>query len=163
MAYGTEAIIPIEHQVPTIQSLAWNQEQNDHMLKFNLNLLEEKRNGAAVRLTSYQQTLMNSHNRKVRHKGFAPGDLVLKRKIGIIKKIVSPWKGPYRVAEVIGKGAYVLETMAGRLRFRSDVVKKYPFIHIKLKDYKEIHKMSTIKFYLSPCSLVHPQQPPQDG
>ncbi|XP_059635268.1 uncharacterized protein LOC132277424 [Cornus florida] len=88
IAYGTEAVI--EHQVPTIRSLAWNQERNDHMLKFYLNLLEEKRNAAAIRLTSYQQTLMNSHNRKVRDRGFAPGDLVLKRKVDIIKKMLSP-------------------------------------------------------------------------
>ncbi|XP_059625401.1 uncharacterized protein LOC132268588 [Cornus florida] len=115
MAYGTEAVIPVEHLVPTVRSLAWDQEQNDRMLRFNLDLLEEKRDVAAVRLGSYQQTLVNSHNKKVRHKGFALGDLVLKRKVGIVKKMFSLWEGPYRIAEVIGKGAYILETMTGRV------------------------------------------------
>ncbi|XP_059638784.1 uncharacterized protein LOC132281065 [Cornus florida] len=66
MAYGTETVIPVEHLVPTVRSLAWNQEHNDSMLRFNLDMLEEKRD--AVRLASYQQTLMNSHNKKVKHR-----------------------------------------------------------------------------------------------
>ncbi|XP_059668819.1 uncharacterized protein LOC132313899 [Cornus florida] len=115
MAYGTKTMIPVEHLVPTVRSLAWDQEQNDRMLRFNLDLLEKKRDAAAVRLASYQQTLVNSHNKKVRHKDFALGDLVLKRKVGIVKKMFSPWEGPYRIAEVIRKGAYVLETMVGRV------------------------------------------------
>ncbi|XP_059650718.1 uncharacterized protein LOC132296543 [Cornus florida] len=90
-------------------------EQNDKMLRFNLDILEEKRDAAAIRLASYQQTLANSHNKRVKHRDFALGDLVLKKKVGMVKKMMSPWKRPYRIAEVIGKGAYMLETMAGRL------------------------------------------------
>ncbi|XP_059635696.1 uncharacterized protein LOC132277870 [Cornus florida] len=115
MAYGTEAVIPIEDLVPTVRSLAWNQEHNDRMLRFNLDLLEEKRDAATVRLVFYQQMLINSHNKRVKHRDFALGDLVLKRNVGIVKKMFLPWEGPYRIAKVIGKGAYVLETMARRL------------------------------------------------
>ncbi|XP_059638598.1 uncharacterized protein LOC132280855 [Cornus florida] len=88
MAYGSEAVIPVEHLVPTIRSLAWSQSQNDSIL---------------------------SHNKRVKHKDFALGDLVLKKKVGIVKKMMPPWEGLYRIAEVIGKEAYTLETMAGRL------------------------------------------------
>ncbi|XP_059658782.1 uncharacterized protein LOC132305119 [Cornus florida] len=52
---------------------------------------EEKKDAAAVRLAAYQQMLMNSHNKKVRYRDFAPGDLVLKKKVGILKKMMSPW------------------------------------------------------------------------
>ncbi|XP_059638944.1 uncharacterized protein LOC132281237 [Cornus florida] len=115
MAYGTEAVIQVEYLVPTVQSLAWNQEQNEKMLRFNLNMLEEKRDAAVIRLGSYQQTLASSHNKRVKHRDFTLGDLVLKKKVGMVKKMMSPCEGPYRIAKIIGKGAYILETMAGRL------------------------------------------------
>ena len=47
-----------------------------------LDLLEEYRDAAAIRLVEYQQKLTRRYNRDVRVREFNTGDLVLRRAVG---------------------------------------------------------------------------------
>ncbi|GJV89000.1 hypothetical protein Tco_1532938 [Tanacetum coccineum] len=51
LTYGTEAVIPTEIGMPTLRITEIDMVQNDEDLKLNLDLLEEKREQAAIRKT----------------------------------------------------------------------------------------------------------------
>ena len=52
-----------------------------------LDLLEEYRDAAAIRLVEYQQKLTRRYNRDVRVREFNAGDLVLRRAVRSIRDI----------------------------------------------------------------------------
>lgn len=109
MVYGTEAVIPTEVGLPTIRSvIVENPDDNGAQLLHNLDLIEETRHLAQVRLASYQQTARNCYAKKVKPCTFAVGDWVLRRIPVAQKKLYPSWEGPYQIAEVVGKGAYTL-------------------------------------------------------
>jgi hypothetical protein len=55
LAYRMEAVIPLEVGLPTTRTTEFDAEENEDNLRKNLNLLEERRDLATVRLASYQQ------------------------------------------------------------------------------------------------------------
>ena len=79
MAFGTEAVIPVEtaFSLPRIQ--LFQPELNIDMLKYGLDELEERRERAQIRNATYQQKVARYYNSHVRVRRFALGDLVLKR------------------------------------------------------------------------------------
>ena len=54
LAYGVEAMIPVEIGVPSLQCENYNPEENHALMCYDLDLLEEKRDLAALRTTSYK-------------------------------------------------------------------------------------------------------------
>ena len=88
--------------------------QNDGQLMERLDLLEEYRDTATIRLAEYQQKLARRYNRDVRVREFNTGDLVLRRVVGSMldtntRKLAQTWEGPYRITSIAGVGAYYLE------------------------------------------------------
>ena len=57
MTYGAEAVIPLETGFPTSRTSSFNSKDNDEQLTKSLDLIEEKRENAMVRLAHYQQKL----------------------------------------------------------------------------------------------------------
>ena len=57
MTYGAEAVIPLETGFPTSRTCSFNSKDNDEQLTKILDLIEEKRENAMVRLAHYQQKL----------------------------------------------------------------------------------------------------------
>ena len=57
MTYGAEAVIPLETGFPTSRTSSFNSKDNDEQLTKILDLIEEKRENAMVRLAHYQQKL----------------------------------------------------------------------------------------------------------
>lgn len=120
LAYGMEAVIPTEAILPTIRTITVEQGDNDGQIGHSLDLLEEKRERAAINLANYQNATSRYFNKKVRHKTFRQGDRVLKRVVENTKdnktgKFNPIWEGPYEIVEVFGKGAYKLkEVMTGK-------------------------------------------------
>jgi hypothetical protein len=57
LAYKVEAVIPLEVGLPTTRTKEYDAEENESNLKKDLNLLEEKRDMAIIRLASYQQQM----------------------------------------------------------------------------------------------------------
>ncbi|GJW83007.1 reverse transcriptase domain-containing protein [Tanacetum coccineum] len=76
LMYGTEAIIPAEIGMPTLRTAEVDLVQNDEDMKINLDLLEEKREQAAIREAKSKTKMGRYYNSKVRNVSFKPGDLV---------------------------------------------------------------------------------------
>ncbi|XP_059639712.1 uncharacterized protein LOC132282103 [Cornus florida] len=78
MAYGSEAVIPTEAAIPTLRTFLLLEGNNSQQLEHSLDILDEKRDAATIRLTLYQQQLRNSYNKRVKFRSFVVGDWVLK-------------------------------------------------------------------------------------
>ena len=119
MACGTEAVIPLEVGIPGIRTRGVENGTNDILLARDLDLLEERREKAAIQLAVYQQQLARAYNKKVNPRDFQVGDLVLRKVVGNKKdpregKLGPNWEGPYRITSVLGNGAYRLEDNEGK-------------------------------------------------
>ncbi|GJY71277.1 reverse transcriptase domain-containing protein [Tanacetum coccineum] len=119
LTYGTEAVIPAEIGMPTLRTTEIDMVQNDEALEINLDLLEERREQAAIREARSKAKMEKYYNSKVRNTSFKPGDLVYRnndvshaRDSG---KLGPKWEGPYEVTEALGKRAYKLRDHDGKL------------------------------------------------
>jgi hypothetical protein len=81
----------------------------------DVDVLEEERLNTVIQSARYQQTLRRYHDKAIRHRSFAVGDLVLHRILmGEGRHKLSPlWEGPFIVAEVTRPGSYRLTQMDG--------------------------------------------------
>ena len=79
LAFGTEAVAPVEIGLksPRIELAAV--EHNDEALRLNLDLLDEKRDQVLRRTKDYQRKTVRYYNQKVKPMSYMPGDLVLKK------------------------------------------------------------------------------------
>ncbi|GKB85427.1 reverse transcriptase domain-containing protein [Tanacetum coccineum] len=76
LTYGTEAVIPAEIGMPTLRTTKIDMVQNYKALEINLDLLEERREQAAICEAKSKARMEKYYNSKVRHTSFKPGDLV---------------------------------------------------------------------------------------
>jgi hypothetical protein len=53
LAYEVEAVIPLEIGLPTTRTIEFDAEQNEDDLRRDLDLLEERKDMATIRLASY--------------------------------------------------------------------------------------------------------------
>lgn len=53
LTFDTEAIIPVEIGLPSPRTLAFKERDNDNKLRTKLDLLEEKRVNAALKIVAY--------------------------------------------------------------------------------------------------------------
>ena len=70
MAYGTEAMVPVEVGMSSHRRISYDQQQNKVLMENALDLLEEKRELAKLRIASYQQRATRYYNSKVKIKRF---------------------------------------------------------------------------------------------
>ncbi|XP_072084746.1 uncharacterized protein [Arachis hypogaea] len=115
LVYGSEAMIPMEISQDSLRTLT---EHHDEARQAELDLIEEIREISAIRHRALQQQLSRRHSRKVQPRTFNTGDLVLRkteqaRRPSFHGKLAAAWDGPYRVCEVLGRGAYKLEQLDG--------------------------------------------------
>ncbi|GJU20530.1 reverse transcriptase domain-containing protein [Tanacetum coccineum] len=93
--------------------------QNDEALGINLDLLEERKEQAAIREANIKAKMEKYYNSKVRNTNFKPGDLVYRSNEASHAKEsgnLSPkWEGPYEVTKALGNGAYKLSGHNGKL------------------------------------------------
>ncbi|GKE49123.1 reverse transcriptase domain-containing protein [Tanacetum coccineum] len=103
LTYGTEVVIPAEIGMPT---------------EINLDLIEEKREQAAIREAKSKRQMEKYYNTKVRNTSFKPGDLVYRSneasRVEDTGKLGPKWEGPYEVTEALGKGSYKLKDRNGK-------------------------------------------------
>ena len=85
MSYGAEAVIPIETGFPTLRTQSFNSSNNDELLERNLDLIEERRESVMVQLAYYQHKLKQGYVAKVKLRPLEPGDLVLRKVLGMAK------------------------------------------------------------------------------
>ncbi|GKV27692.1 hypothetical protein SLEP1_g36830 [Rubroshorea leprosula] len=119
LAFGTEAVIPVEIGVPSLRISHFEPAQNERLLRENLDFLDEVREQSRLRTLAYKQRIANLYNKRVRPRNFRVGDLVL-RKAGLTGfetrygKLAPNWEGPYIVTEVPHPGAYILQDAEGK-------------------------------------------------
>uniref|UniRef100_A0A2N9EIL5 Integrase catalytic domain-containing protein n=1 Tax=Fagus sylvatica TaxID=28930 RepID=A0A2N9EIL5_FAGSY len=101
LAYGVEAVIPLEVGIPTTRTTDFAVQTNEDNLQKDLDLLEERRDLATVRLASYQQRIKREHDKNINHRVFRIGDLVLRKVMANTRrpnegKLGPNWEGPIR-------------------------------------------------------------------
>ncbi|GKD73358.1 hypothetical protein Tco_1331640 [Tanacetum coccineum] len=115
--YGTETVIPAEIGMPTLRTAELDLAKNDEALEINLDLIEEKREQAAIQEAKSKAKMEKYYNSKVRSTSFRPGEMVYHSndashaKYG--GKLGPKWEGPYEVTESLGNGAYKLKDQKG--------------------------------------------------
>ncbi|GKE86371.1 hypothetical protein Tco_1560113 [Tanacetum coccineum] len=118
LTYGTEAVIPAKIGMPTIRTAEVDLVQNNEALEINLDLLEEKREEAAIREAKSKAKMEKYYNAKVQNTSFKPGDLVYRNndasRAEDTGKLGPKWEGPYEVSEALGNGAYKLRDRDGK-------------------------------------------------
>ncbi|GKC72868.1 hypothetical protein Tco_1118751 [Tanacetum coccineum] len=84
----------------------------------DLDILEERREQAAIREAKAKLQMKGYYDAKVRGVSFRPGDFVYRANNAShaedTGKLGPKWEGPYEVTEALGKGAYKLRDMDGR-------------------------------------------------
>ena len=85
MTYGAEAVIPLETGFPMLKTSSFSPSSNDKLLKRGLDLIKERRENVMVQLAYYQHKLKQGYDAKVKLKPLMPGDLVLRKVLGIAK------------------------------------------------------------------------------
>ena len=79
LAFGTEAVAPVEVGLKSPRIELASVEHNDEALRLNLDLLDEKREQILKHTEDYQRKMTRYYNQKVKPKSYMPGDLVLKK------------------------------------------------------------------------------------
>ncbi|KAK2991305.1 hypothetical protein RJ640_024570 [Escallonia rubra] len=119
LSFGTEALIPMEVGLPSLRLTSYDPIQNEEALRANLDLLDERREQAAMHHTAYQHRVSRFYDQRVRPRAFRVGDLVLRRIEAsapheAIGKLAPNWEDPYRVVKLGSPGAYHLEQLDGK-------------------------------------------------
>ncbi|RDX86340.1 hypothetical protein CR513_32339, partial [Mucuna pruriens] len=106
LVYSTEAVLPIEVEIPSLIVLA------------ELNLIEEKHLTSLCHGQLYQKRIKSAFDRKVRPRAFKEGDMVLKKILLNVKDPRGKWapnyEGPYMVKHAFPGGALILIDVEGR-------------------------------------------------
>ncbi|GJU49578.1 reverse transcriptase domain-containing protein [Tanacetum coccineum] len=117
LVYGSEAVIPIEISVETKPIQDFDPKENEKRLREDLDILEERREMASIRVAHYIQKLEGYYNKNVKPSTFKPGTYVLRlnsaSKAEYQGKIRPTWEGPYVIRKAYGDRAYKLETLSG--------------------------------------------------
>nr|GFC80547.1 reverse transcriptase domain-containing protein [Tanacetum cinerariifolium] len=109
LTYGTEAVIPAEIRTPTYRTTAVDAVNNDEELRLNLDLLEERRELAAINEARSKSKMTKYYNSRVRGVAFQPGDFVYR----------SNYASSYEVTDALGNRAYKLRSMDGTMLLRT--------------------------------------------
>ena len=97
--YSAEAVLPSELAFGSPRASQYVESEQDDRRLDDINFIEELRCRAALRAARYQQSLRRYHERKVKDRSLAVGDLVLRRiqtRAGQ-NKLSPGWEGPYSV------------------------------------------------------------------
>ena len=61
--YGSEVVVPVEISVPNARYQFATEEQNNEMLHFELDTIDEKREATAVQIAHYKQQASRYYNK----------------------------------------------------------------------------------------------------
>ena len=112
LVYGMEVVLLVEIEMgylrvtleQRISEAEWTQSHYDQ-----LSLLDERRLRAADHVQAYQKKMTRAFRKRVKHRKFQIGDLVLKVIRGLINdprgKFRPTWSGPYVIRDLTRDGA----------------------------------------------------------
>lgn len=117
LAFGTEAVLPIEVGSPSYRVIHFEKTSNEDGIRTNLELIDEVRDQAAHKMEKYKEKTRAYFGQKARVKNFGVGDLVLRDTEASdptnTGKLQPNWEGPYKVQEVVRPGTYKLAHLDG--------------------------------------------------
>ncbi|GKE05213.1 reverse transcriptase domain-containing protein [Tanacetum coccineum] len=118
LTYATKAVIPAEIGMPTLRTAEVDLVQNNEALEIKLDLLEERKEQAAIHEAKSKARTEKYYNSKVKNTSFKPGDLVYRNNDASrtegTRRLGPKWEGPYEVKEALGKGAQKLRDRDGK-------------------------------------------------
>jgi len=108
-------MIPIEIQEFSQRVRGHTKRGSDEGRRANLDIIDELRKDARIHSEALKRRVERQHKTKLFPKQFKVSDLVLRRSqpYQMENKLSPKWSGPYRIREVVGNGAYRLETLDG--------------------------------------------------
>jgi hypothetical protein len=115
MVYGSEAVLLADLIFGAPKLTFESIDEAEATRLEDVDVLEEERLNVVNQSARYQQTMKRNHNKSVRHRSFAVGELVLCRVLAAEgrHKLSPPWEGPFIIAEVTRPGSYRLTKMDG--------------------------------------------------
>ncbi|XP_071916252.1 uncharacterized protein [Coffea arabica] len=117
LTYGAEAVIPAEIGAPSNRVQNFIARDNEDELRLNLDLLEGRREEAAIRMAKYKGLIARHYNARVGPLSFKPGDLVLRKnnvsRLQGAGKLDPNWEGPYVVKEADRAGYCKISHLSG--------------------------------------------------
>ncbi|GKB09184.1 reverse transcriptase domain-containing protein [Tanacetum coccineum] len=123
LTYGYKAVIPAEIGMPKYHTTTVDAIHNDEVLRLNLDLLEERRERAAICEAKAKLQMTKYYNARVRGVTFRPEDFVYRSNDASHDvaggKLGPKWEGPYEVTEALEDGAYRLRSMDGTILLRT--------------------------------------------
>ena len=113
-------MILVEVGIPSLRCETHNPEENHALMCYKLDLLEEKRDLAALITASHKQQSERYFNSKVKERRFKEGDLILRKVLPNTKEVnvgvLGPnWEGPYVIAEVLQPRTYRLKRLDSKM------------------------------------------------
>ncbi|XP_056688345.1 uncharacterized protein [Spinacia oleracea] len=135
LAYGAEAVLPIEMCEPTLRVMLFDEDANWEMMKAALDVLPETRGNAALRQQLYKLRMTREYNKRFSRRILKVGDFVLRKMEAVGRaneqgKLTPTREGPYEIYEEVRDGTYRIQDMQGRPILRTwnaDNLKKYFF------------------------------------
>ncbi|XP_070045833.1 uncharacterized protein [Nicotiana tomentosiformis] len=102
LVYDVEALITVEVGEPSTRYIQATEESNEEEMRMNLDLLEERREAALIRMEAQKQIIERYYNQKGHLRYFKIGDFILKKvfqstKAANVRKLSPNWEGPYRI------------------------------------------------------------------
>ncbi|GKC93057.1 reverse transcriptase domain-containing protein [Tanacetum coccineum] len=79
LTYRSEAVIPAEIGMPTYRTIQLNEAQNKEEMCLNLDLIQERREMAAIREAKYKKKVERYYNKRASPVSFRVGDFVYRR------------------------------------------------------------------------------------
>jgi len=135
LVYGTEVVIPIEVEIPSLRIVVKAEIDDDEWVKSllkQLSLIDKKRLASVCHGQLYQRRMARAYNKKVRPRKFEVGQLVLRRILPhwakAKGKFAPNWQGPFVVTRVLSNGTLYLTDVEGKcieMAINSDAVKRY--------------------------------------
>ncbi|XP_068476208.1 uncharacterized protein [Phaseolus vulgaris] len=115
LVYGSDAMIPVEIQENSPRFQNFVVEESNEEIKVNLDLLDEVREEAKIKVEALKRRVEYNYNSKLRPRQFQVANLVMRKAhpYQLENKLSPKWTGPFRITEAIGNGAYRLETLEG--------------------------------------------------
>ncbi|XP_048496327.1 uncharacterized protein LOC104906710 [Beta vulgaris subsp. vulgaris] len=133
LVYGSEAVLPIEIEEPTLRVMPYSEDTNWAALRTALDQVPEVRDNALLRTQLYKLRMAREFNKRVARRPLKKGDLFLRKMevVGRAKemgKLTPNWEGPYKIVQEVQNGTFCLEQMDGRSvprTWNSNTLKKY--------------------------------------
>nr|GEV01157.1 reverse transcriptase domain-containing protein [Tanacetum cinerariifolium] len=98
LTYGSESVILAEIGMPTYRTIQWNKALNEEEIRLNLDLIQERRETAAIWEAKYKKKMEQYYNKRVRLVSFKVGDFVYRMNEASREenqgKLGLNWEGP---------------------------------------------------------------------